>query len=218
MKQEDTKQKIIDAALELFSEYGFDTVSVGQIAKAVGIKAPSLYNHFPSKQAIFDAIFEATAAQYDRETEKVSVHVQDSEKDVPVFSGISEDGLAEKVRRMFVYSLHSENVRRFRKMMTIEQFRSPEIAEMYTKRYIERLVNYHAQLFKALIAEGQINNEDPNVLALMYTSPIITLLGVCDRQPEREAECLEKLDRHVRLFFRTFNNSDHADTLKERGG
>jgi len=216
MKQEDTKQKIIDAALELFSDYGFDTVSVGQIAKAVGIKAPSLYNHFPSKQAIFDAIFEATAAQYDRETEKVSVHVQDSGKDVPVFSGISEDGLAEKVRQMFVYSIRSENVRRFRKMMTIEQFRSPELAELYTKRYIERLVNYHAQLFKALIAAGQIKNEDPNVLALMYTSPIITLLGVCDRQPEREEECLERLDRHVRLFFRTFNTSDYADALRNR--
>lgn len=217
MKQEDTKQKIIDAALELFSEYGFDTVSVGQIAKAVGIKAPSLYNHFPSKQAIFDAIFEATAAQYDRDTEKVSVHVQDSGKDVPVFSGISEDGLAEKVRQMFVYSIRSENVRRFRKMMTIEQFRSPELAELYTKRYIERLVNYHAQLFKALIAAGQIKNEDPNVLALMYTSPIITLLGVCDRQPEREEECFEKLDRHVRLFFRTFNTSDYTDALKGGG-
>ena len=215
MKQEDTKQRILDAALELFSDHGFDTVSVGQIAKAVGIKAPSLYNHFPGKQAIFDAIFEATAAQYERDTGKISVHVQDSEKDVPVFTGISEDGLAEKVRRMFVYSLHSENVCRFRKMMTIEQFRSPEIAELYTKRYIDRLTDYHAGLFKVLIAEGQIINEDPNVLALMYIAPIITLRGVCDRQPEREAECLERLDRHVRLFFRTFNTTDET---KEGGG
>ena len=101
MKQEDTKQRILDAALELFSDHGFDTVSVGQIAKAVGIKAPSLYNHFSGKQAIFDAIFEATAAQYERDTGKISVHVQDSEKDVPVFTGISEDGLAEKVRPVF---------------------------------------------------------------------------------------------------------------------
>ena len=53
MKQEDTKQKILDKALELFSTQGYDSVSVGEIAKAVGIKAPSLYNHFPGKQAIF---------------------------------------------------------------------------------------------------------------------------------------------------------------------
>ena len=56
MKQEDTKQKILDKALALFSSRGYDAVSVGEIAQAVGIKAPSLYNHFPSKQAIFDAL------------------------------------------------------------------------------------------------------------------------------------------------------------------
>ena len=47
--------------------------------------------------------------------------------------------------------------------------------------------------------------EDPDTLAWMYVSPIIVLLSVCDRQPEREAEGLAKLDAHVRLFFRTFN-------------
>ena len=64
MKQEDTKQKILDKALALFSSQGYDAVSVGEIAQAVGIKAPSLYNHFPSKQAIFDALVESVAAQY----------------------------------------------------------------------------------------------------------------------------------------------------------
>ena len=71
MKQEDTKQKILDKALELFSAQGYDSVSVGEIAKAVGIKAPSLYNHFPSKQAIFDAIVESTAARYEADTDKI---------------------------------------------------------------------------------------------------------------------------------------------------
>ena len=53
----------MDKALELFSTQGYDAVSVGEIAKAVGIKAPSLYNHFSGKRAIFDAIMESTAAQ-----------------------------------------------------------------------------------------------------------------------------------------------------------
>ena len=66
MKQETTKDKILDKALELFSENGYDAVSVGDIARAVGIKAPSLYSHYPSKQAIFDAVFEDTALQYEK--------------------------------------------------------------------------------------------------------------------------------------------------------
>ena len=74
MKQEDTKQRILDKALELFSARGYDSVSVGEIAEAVGIKAPSLYNHFPGKQAIFDAIVESTAAQYEADTGRLDIH------------------------------------------------------------------------------------------------------------------------------------------------
>ena len=110
MKQEDTKQRILDKALELFSAKGYDSVSVGEIAKAVGIKAPSLYNHFPSKQAIFDAIVESTAVQYESDTDKIDIHVQDVQKDIPIFAKTTEDALFEKVRQIFEYSLHNETI------------------------------------------------------------------------------------------------------------
>ena len=202
MRQEDTKQRILDKALELFAAYGYDSVSVGDIAKAVGIKAPSLYNHFPSKQAIFDAIVESTAARYEADTDKIDIHVQDSAQDIPVFTGITEDFLFEKVRQIFEYSLHNDSISRFRRMMTIEQFRSPELAALYSKRYVDRVVAYHAGIFRSLIAAGEIRAADPEVLAMMYVAPVLSLIGICDRQPEREAECLEKLRRHVCLFFR----------------
>lgn len=202
MKQEDTKQKILEKALELFSTQGYDSVSVGEIAKAVGIKAPSLYNHFPSKQAIFDAIMESTAAQYEADTDQINIHVQNAEQDIPVFTEISEDALFEKVRQIFEYSLHNEAISRFRCMMTLEQFRSPELAALFSRRYVERVVDYHAGIFRALIAAGEIRAADPDTLAMMYVAPVLTLIGVCDRQPEREGECLEKLQNHVQLFFR----------------
>lgn len=210
MKQQDTKQKIIEKALELFSANGYDSVSVGEIAKAVGIKAPSLYNHYPSKQAIFDAIMQATAAQYEEDTGKIDIHVQDSRRDIPVFTEITEEALIEKVRQIFAYSLHNEAISRSRRMMTIEQFRSPEIAKMYSERYVERITAYHAGIFRSLIAAGELKGSDPDTLALMYVAPVITLIGICDRQPERETECIEKLEAHVRLFFRTFHGENDS--------
>ncbi|WP_334115811.1 TetR/AcrR family transcriptional regulator [Ligilactobacillus sp.] len=201
MKQEDTRQRILDKALELFSERGYDSVSVGEIAKAVGIKAPSLYNHFPGKQAIFDAIIESTAIRYEEDTDRIDIHVQDVQRDVPVFTEITEHVLFEKVRQVFEYSLHDETISRFRRMMTIEQFRSPELAALYSRRYVERVLNYHAGIFRALIASGEICAEDPDALAMMYVAPVVTLISICDRQPEREEECLEKLRNHVSLFF-----------------
>ena len=202
MRQEDTKQRILDKALELFSAQGYDAVSMGQIAAAVGIKAPSLYNHFPGKQAIFDALVASTAAQYEADTGKLDIHVQNAARDIPVFTEITEDALFEKVRRIFEYSLHNETISRFRRMMTIEQFRSPELAALYSARYVERVVRYHAGIFRALIAAGEIAAEEPEALAMLYVAPVLTLIGVCDRQPEREGECLQKLRTHVRLFFR----------------
>ena len=201
MKQEDTRRRILDQALELFAARGYDAVSVGEIAEAAGIKAPSLYNHFPSKQAIFDALIASTAAQYEADTGKIDIHVQNAPQDIPAFSQISPDALFEKVRQIFEYSLHDKTIASFRRMMTIEQFRSPELAALYTRRYVQRLLDYHAGIFRALIAQGEICAQDPDALALMYVAPVLTLLGVCDRQPERESECLEKLRQHVNLFF-----------------
>ena len=98
MKQEDTKQRILEKSLELFASKGYDAVSVGEIAKAVGVKAPSLYNHFASKQAIFDAIVESTAAHYEKDTGEISIHVQDVKQDFALFAHISEDA--------FVFTVH----------------------------------------------------------------------------------------------------------------
>ena len=202
MRQEDTRQKILDKALELFAAQGYDSVSVGEIAQAVSIKAPSLYNHFPGKRAIFDAIVESTAAQYEVDTDKINIHVQNVAQDIPVFTEITEDALFEKVRQIFEYSLHNEGISRFRRMMVREQFRSPELAALYSRRYVDRILEYHAGIFRALIAAGEIQAEEPDTLAMMYVAPVLTLIGVCDRQPEKESECLEKLRRHVQLFFR----------------
>jgi len=56
----DTRARILDAALDGFSRQGYTGTSIRQIARAVGIRESSLYNHFPSKQAIFDALLAET--------------------------------------------------------------------------------------------------------------------------------------------------------------
>lgn len=201
----DTKHKILLEALRLFSQRGYDAVSVEQIAAAVGIKAPSLYKHYKGKQDIFDAIFEETATRYAAFTDTISVHVQDSEQDVEVFEQITDDDLVEKVKSLIQYSLHDEYVSQFRKMMTIEQFRTPELSELYSERYVNQIHNYHKGLFSKMMAAGVLVQEDPAVLALMYDAPILVLLGECDRHPEKEEAYMKELEAHVRLFYKTFN-------------
>ena len=64
----DTKHRILDEALTLFSQKGYANVYVGEIAEKVGIKAPSLYKHYKNKQAIFDAIVEEMNSRYEEQT------------------------------------------------------------------------------------------------------------------------------------------------------
>ncbi|MGN0151016.1 MAG: TetR/AcrR family transcriptional regulator [Wujia sp.] len=203
----DTKQKILLESLRLFSQRGYDAVGVEQIAAAVGIKAPSLYKHYKNKQDIFDAIFEETARRYEAFTDTISVPVQDTGQDVIVFESITADDLVEKVKSLINYSLHDEYVSMFRRMMTIEQFRSPELSELYSQRYVNRIHSYHSRLFAKMIAAGVLADENPDILAMLYDDPILVWLGECDRHPEKEEECMKTLELHVRLFYKIFHRN-----------
>lgn len=211
MKNPSTKERILSESLRLFSEYGYNAVSMQQIAKAVGIKAPSLYNHFESKQAIFDEIAAETSKRYNEFTNNLSIHMHSAKDDEEIFEKISKDELIKKVTQIFLYSLHDESASRMRKMMTIEQFRSPELAAAYTKRYFEDIVAYHETVFSHLFKIFNINNREPKTFATAYTAPILTLIGVCDRQPQKENECLEMLKKHVALFYDLLNNQSNKN-------
>ncbi|TYS91730.1 TetR/AcrR family transcriptional regulator [Rossellomorea aquimaris] len=54
----DNKQLIKDVALELFGQKGYEDTSLTEIANSVGIKKPSIYNHFRSKEDIFMEVIE----------------------------------------------------------------------------------------------------------------------------------------------------------------
>ncbi|HBF68526.1 MAG TPA: TetR/AcrR family transcriptional regulator [Firmicutes bacterium] len=201
MSKEDTRKKILENALELFSIKGYSSTSVDEIAEKVGIKGPSLYNHFSSKKDIFISLVDEINSQYDIDTNSIDIHVHDANKDAGQFENISEEYLFSKLKQIFIYSITNKKISQFRHMMTLEQFSSKEIGNLYTKHYVDRLVNYHAKIFENLLKTKEINNLDPYALALMYVSPVNTLIGICDRDISKKDECMNKLKNHVHTFF-----------------
>ena len=131
--------------------------------------------------------------------------MSDSAQDLQVFRAITAHALVEKVKSLISYSLHDEFVSQFRRMVTIEQFRSPELSALYSQRYVTQIQDYHRELFQRMIAAGVMRQEDPELLAMMYDCPILILLGECDRHPEKEPEIMDALERHVRLFYHAFH-------------
>ena len=200
----DTKKKILDAALTLFSEKGYGNVYVGHIADAVGIKAPSLYKHYKSKQDIFDAILEEMKKSYEKQAGNLGMNGNSIDMDGNLFSTISEDKLVEMGTGLFLYFLHDDYTQKFRKMLTIEQFHNSELAGLYSKQYLDEPLQYQTGLFSLISTGGKLKQYDSNMMALQFYSPIYMLLTLCDRQPDREPEALQMLEQHIRQFSRVY--------------
>ena len=189
-----TKKRILDEALTLFSENGYGNVYVAQIAEAVGIKAPSLYKHYKSKQDIFNAILDEMKKSYEKQASMLNI------------SG--EDELVRMATGLFLYFLHDDYAQKFRKMLTIEQFRDSELAHLLTKEYADDPLSYQSAMFSMLCEKGVLRKYDPNVMALHFYAPIYFLLTVCDREPQREKESTELLKRHIRQFSRIYGKGE----------
>ena len=203
-----TKQKILKEALNLFAEKGYSAVYVGEIAEAVGIKAPSLYKHYKSKQDIFNAILEEMKKGYDRQAVALKMDGSNAEVDANIFLAVSEDQLVQMGTTLFCYFLHDDYASKFRKMLTIEQFHDMDLSLLYQKQYVDDPLFYQTAMFSLLSTNGFFLQESPDIMALHFYAPIYMLLTVCDRQPERENEVLQLIEQHIRQFNRLYVRED----------
>jgi AcrR family transcriptional regulator len=199
-----TKEKILDAALTLFSEKGYANVFVGDIADRVGIKAPSLYKHYKNKKAIFDAIIDEMNRRFEEQAKAMQINGSDAAADAGIYKTLPEDQLLKLGREFFLYYLHDDYNRKFRKMLTLEQFHDTDLAKVYSKLYVDDPLSYQGMLFGFMVMAGVLQTDNVQVMTLHFYSPIYFMLTICDREPDREPEMLKLLDEHIRQFDRLY--------------
>jgi len=205
-----TKQRILDEALTLFSERGYEPVTVAEIAKAVGVKAPALYKHYKSKRDIFDAILVKMKTSYDMQAASMQMDGRDAGKDQSLYIDVSEDITVERSVQLFLYFLHDDNECKFRKMLTLEQYGDKNLAAVYAKQYVDFPLSYQSALFGYMVGTGVTIPENPQIMALQYYAPVYLYLRLCDRQPEREAEAITALEQHFRQFIKLYSNKGES--------
>lgn len=199
MPRRNTKEIILERALGLFSQRGYAGVSVRDIAAAVGIRESSLYKHFPGKRAIFDAIVEEMRGRYAAAERALRVP-QAGEGDLAAAYGeIGLEQLADLCRKMFLHSTRDPYAAQFRKMLTIEQYASPEVMATYREFFLDGPIAFQSELFSRMIAQGYFHEGDAKAMALQFYGPIFLLLSRCNG-PGDEADCLALLERHVAQF------------------
>ncbi|MGN0504529.1 MAG: TetR/AcrR family transcriptional regulator [Ruminococcus sp.] len=203
MDRGNTKQEILESSLDLFSVQGFEATSISQIANAVGIRKASLYSHFENKQAILDALVKEVLEQYTTHSIFTGTYLEKNTDTLP----LTPDETVRIIQGQIRYILHDPYISKARKMLVIEQFQNPKLAKLQTKQNYSDVLGYFSKIVKQLICQGVLAEDDPEIMAAQFCLPISVWINLCDREPDREQEVMELVERHIRQFFRRYQRS-----------
>ena len=194
-----TKEKILDTALTLFAEYGYNGTSMEQIAQDVGIKAPSLYKHFKGKEDILNTLIDTAENRYEENF--------GSDKNIGKIPNSIDEFIHETVKKIR-FTMSDPMIRKMRIFLVQEQFRSERLAEITTRHQVDGLLQMYKKILETLMAAGIIVKDDPEMLATEITAPVALWISKVDRQPKCEKEALKFIEKHLQHFFKTYANGN----------
>mgnify|MGYP002558421748 FL=1 len=189
MRSPDTKQRIQTEALRLFAENGYPAVTMEQIAAAVGIKAPSLYKHYSGKRAILDSILRRMEEGDLQQARDHQMPEENGTAENPAGEPATLERVAEFSRAQFHYWTEEGFPSHFRKLLTLEQYRDPEMARLYGQYLSDGPVTYLTDIFRPLAASP----EEARLLALEFYGPMFLLYSVYDGERKTRRRCWTRI-------------------------
>ena len=133
------REKIFDVSIDLFSEHGYDGVSIRQIAGEVGIKESSIYNHYASKEAILDEILNF----YIERMLSQDIPLEDAGANLDVgFDYFYQAGL-----EAFATHLKDEKMSKITRIILIESYHNDKIRAFLKTRIIDDAIEGWVKLF-----------------------------------------------------------------------
>lgn len=195
MPRTNAKEKLINAAMELFSVKGYDGTSVDEIAESIGIKGPTIYKYYKGKEALLQAIIENADMEYNK---GMGFGINAGEN---VHTGRE---LKEFAMKSLMFTIDNETARRMRKLLTIEQYRDVKFAQRATKHQISNIVSMYVPVFRRLIDEGVMIKGNPEVIALEFMAPVSLMLQMCDREPQKKDDALRMIEEHMDIFVERY--------------
>lgn len=190
-----TKERISEEARKLFSTKGYEATSVRDIAKAVGIKDSSLYNHYKNKQGIFDYIIE--------------VHEDASNKGFMEFynkSKCTDENVIIESSIIILRALLDPCVVETRRMLAMEMYHNENARDTYHKLFYKEPYRWCEVVFQELIKAMVIRNESMETLYYRFYGPIFMIVLECDLKNYSEEELINKVREHGVQFLKEYKN------------
>ena len=191
----DTKERILAAALEMFSKNGYTGANIRELSASLGLVKSGVYKHYESKEAIWNALLDEMIAYYGE-------HFGSPEHLPPVPDSL--EGLVTMTMHMVNITVHDEKIIMTRKVLTLEQFRDARARELATKHFLTGLTDIFSRIFTGMMDKGLLRKDDPKMLAFAYTAPISALIHLCDREPEKTEDALKQIEEFSRHFIRVY--------------
>ncbi len=194
-KLRNTKEKIIEAAIDLIAENGYKGASVRKIAAKVGIRESAIYNHFKNKEDILKSIFsEIFSTPFEM-------------KDIEEKAKKGKSFLHQYAVAYKLVSFDKKMEKLFRVMM-IELFQNEDLRESFLKEFHQKEIQVLSKALFIMMQEGMVRSADPMFMAqefisaLFYIRIMVSLLRI-DSKPT--APIATHFEKHVDFFWESIS-------------
>lgn len=192
------KEQIIETALELFSQNGFLGTSMSDIASQLKITKGALYKHYESKQQILEQIIERMAKLDLERAKKYEMPETEQKKFAEAYIHIPTEKIRKYSIAQFRHWTEENFSAKFRKMLTLEQFRSKEMSDLYQNYLGTGPLEYMTKIFKKMTK----SKPKARQLALEFYGPIFILYNVYDGAEENAKKSVfVQLENHIKNFI-----------------
>lgn len=185
-----TKEEILNASLDLFSEYGFSAVSVRDITKRVGVNESTLYNHYTNKDEILEVIIDRFRSEFGN-----AFAVDRNEMSRALAGATPEAFLHHHV--MSLRDRMSPRVVKTWRIIYLELFRNSRVREFYMREALRASAKYYEAAFGVMMDTGMIRRADPKVLSDEFN---YALTGLQVENLLLQAEGSEMAENAARIF------------------
>lgn len=193
-----TKERILLTALRLFARDGYEAVPVSAIAGELGMTKGALYKHYANKRDIFDSVLACMERRDAEGAADCGVPEGTAEEMPDAYQNTSVDDMVDYARAMFRYWTEDEFAAVFRRMLTLEQFRSEEMGRLYQQYLAAGPLSYMADLFAGL------GLPQPEREAAAFYGPMFLYYSVYDGAEDKRAALaavdgyLESMREHLK--------------------
>ena len=190
------KEEILIVALHLFARDGYEAVSVSQIAGELDMTKGALYRHYKSKRDIFDCIVQRMEQQDNEQARQNEVPEESIEKMPEEYQKVSVEDFVGYSKSMFEYWTEDDFASSFRKMLTIEQFRSEEMQNLYQQYLVSGPAEYVKELFKNM----KMNHPEENAVKFYANMFFYYSMydGAADKAKSQFEQMLDKIAEEMK--------------------